>query len=103
MDGPDENGNMFERPGKLSDKFPRPYANDEAAKAANNGALPPDLTFITGARHGGEVGSQRHFLCAFGDVLRVQNFLGFGDLYDLGISTSRGLDLSLLPFLYILK
>jgi len=54
-DGPDETGAMFERPGKLSDKFPRPYPNDEAAKAANNGALPPDLTFITGARHGGEV------------------------------------------------
>lgn len=53
-DGPDQEGNMFERPGKLSDKFPRPYANDEAAKAANNGALPPDLTFMTGARHGGE-------------------------------------------------
>jgi ubiquinol-cytochrome c reductase cytochrome c1 subunit len=53
-DGPDETGAMFQRPGKLSDKFPNPYANDEAAKAANNGALPPDLTFITGARHGGE-------------------------------------------------
>lgn len=53
-DGPDEVGNMFQRPGKLSDKFPKPYPNDEAAKAANNGALPPDLTFITGARHGGE-------------------------------------------------
>lgn len=53
-DGPDDTGAMFERPGKLSDKFPKPYANDEAAKAANNGALPPDLTFITGARHGGE-------------------------------------------------
>lgn len=54
-DGPDEEGKMFERPGKLSDKFPLPYPNDEAAKFANNGALPPDLTFITGARHGGEV------------------------------------------------
>jgi ubiquinol-cytochrome c reductase cytochrome c1 subunit len=53
-DGPDETGAMFQRPGKLSDKFPKPYDNDEAAKAANNGALPPDLTFITGARHGGE-------------------------------------------------
>lgn len=54
MDGPDDEGNMFERPGKLADRFPRPYANDEAAKAANNGALPPDLTFIVNARHGGE-------------------------------------------------
>jgi len=55
IDGPDEEGKMFERPGKLSDKFPPPYPNDEAAKVANNGALPPDLTLITGARHGGEV------------------------------------------------
>jgi ubiquinol-cytochrome c reductase cytochrome c1 subunit len=54
LDGPDENGNMFERPGKLSDKFPKPYPNEEAAKAANNGALPPDLTYITSARHGEE-------------------------------------------------
>jgi len=55
VDGPDEEGKMYERPGKLSDKFPLPYPNDEAAKFANNGALPPDLTFITGARHGAEV------------------------------------------------
>lgn len=54
VDGPDEEGNMFERPGKLADRFPNPYANDEAAKSANNGALPPDLSFITLARHGGE-------------------------------------------------
>ncbi|XP_013772646.1 cytochrome c1, heme protein, mitochondrial-like [Limulus polyphemus] len=54
LDGPDEEGKMFLRPGKLSDYFPNPYENDEAAKAANNGALPPDLSFITLARHGGE-------------------------------------------------
>lgn len=54
-DGPDEEGNMFDRPGKLSDYFPNPYANDEAARSANNGALPPDLSYITSARHGGEV------------------------------------------------
>ncbi len=53
-DGPDEEGNMYQRPGKLSDMFPNPYANSEAAKAANNGALPPDLSFIVNARHGGE-------------------------------------------------
>ena len=41
MDGPDESGAMFERPGKLSDYFPKPYANDAAAAAANNGAIPP--------------------------------------------------------------
>lgn len=41
---------MFERPGKLSDKIPGPYANKEAARAANNGAYPPDLSLIVKAR-----------------------------------------------------
>ena len=54
LDGPDENGEMFERPGKLSDYFPKPYPNDSAAAAANNGAIPPDLSYIALARHGGE-------------------------------------------------
>ncbi|NXY83165.1 CY1 protein, partial [Alcedo cyanopectus] len=54
QDGPDENGEMFMRPGKISDYFPKPYANAEAARAANNGALPPDLSYIVNARHGGE-------------------------------------------------
>ncbi|NP_001080379.1 cytochrome c-1 L homeolog [Xenopus laevis] len=54
QDGPDENGEMFLRPGKLSDYFPKPYANEEAARASNNGALPPDLSYIANARHGGE-------------------------------------------------
>lgn len=53
-DGPNEEGQMFERPGKLSDYFPKPYANDQEAAAANNGAIPPDLSFITLARHGNE-------------------------------------------------
>lgn len=53
-DGPNEEGSMYQRPGKLSDPFPNPYPNDEAAKAANNGALPPDLSLITFARNGGE-------------------------------------------------
>ena len=39
QDGPDEEGNMFERPGKLSDYFPAPYENDEAARAANAGNM----------------------------------------------------------------
>jgi len=54
VDGPDDEGNMFERPGKLADKLPDPYLNEALAKSANNGALPPDLSFITSARHGGE-------------------------------------------------
>lgn len=54
LDGPNEEGNMFKRPGKLSDYFPSPYPNEEAARAANNGAYPPDLSYIVYARHGGE-------------------------------------------------
>jgi len=53
-DGPNEAGDMFQRPGKLADYLPRPYANDNAASAANNGAIPPDLSYIALARHGGE-------------------------------------------------
>lgn len=53
-DGPNEEGLMFSRPGRLSDYLPAPYPNEEAARYANNGALPPDLSLITKARHGGE-------------------------------------------------
>jgi len=53
-DGPDETGEMFERPGKLSDYLPHPYPNEEAARAANGGALPPDLSLIIKARPNGE-------------------------------------------------
>jgi ubiquinol-cytochrome c reductase cytochrome c1 subunit len=53
-DGPAEDGEMFMRPGKLSDYFPKPFANDAAAAYANNGAIPPDLSFIALGRHGGE-------------------------------------------------
>jgi cytochrome c1 len=38
---------MFTRPGKLSDRFPQPYANEQAARFANGGAYPPDLSLIT--------------------------------------------------------
>ncbi|KAI7939920.1 hypothetical protein MJO28_013572 [Puccinia striiformis f. sp. tritici] len=51
-DGPDDEGKKFMRPGKLSDYMPRPYPNDEAARSANAGALPPDLSLIVKARHG---------------------------------------------------
>ena len=53
LDGPNDEGEMFERPAKLSDSIPGPYANEQAARAANNGALPPDLSLIVKARHGG--------------------------------------------------
>ena len=49
-DGPDDEGEMFTRTAKPFDYFPSPYENDEAAKSANGGALPPDLSLITKAR-----------------------------------------------------
>jgi ubiquinol-cytochrome c reductase cytochrome c1 subunit len=52
--GPDENGDMFERPGVLSDRFPSPFPNAEAAAAANGGAAPPDLSLIAKARGVGQ-------------------------------------------------
>ncbi|RDA89239.1 hypothetical protein CP532_0572 [Ophiocordyceps camponoti-leonardi (nom. inval.)] len=50
---PDDQGEIGMRPGKLADYIPAPYKNDEAARAANNGALPPDLSLIVKGRHGG--------------------------------------------------
>jgi ubiquinol-cytochrome c reductase cytochrome c1 subunit len=53
QDGPDENGDMFTRPGIPSDRFPSPFPNEQAARAANGGALPPDFSVIAKARaHG---------------------------------------------------
>ena len=49
-DGPNDAGDMFERPGRPSDYFPNPYANNQQARAANNGSLPPDLSLVIKAR-----------------------------------------------------
>jgi ubiquinol-cytochrome c reductase cytochrome c1 subunit len=49
-DGPDASGEMFERPGRASDYFPRPYPNEQAARASNGGAYPPDLSLMAKAR-----------------------------------------------------
>ena len=49
-DGPNAEGDMFERPAVGSDKFPSPFPNTEAAAAANNGAAPPDFSLLAKAR-----------------------------------------------------
>jgi ubiquinol-cytochrome c reductase cytochrome b/c1 subunit len=49
-DGPNDQGDMFDRPGRAADYFPAPFPNDQAARAANGGGLPPDLSLITKAR-----------------------------------------------------
>ena len=52
-DGPNNDGEMFMRPARLSDKFAKPYPNVEAATAANGGAYPPDMSVLAKARVGG--------------------------------------------------
>ncbi len=53
QDGPNDEGDMFERPGRLSDRFVSPFPNEKAARAANGGAYPPDLSLIVKAREHG--------------------------------------------------
>lgn len=52
-DGPNDDGEMFERPARPSDYFKPPFANDQAARAANGGALPTDLSLVVKSRKGG--------------------------------------------------
>lgn len=49
----DENGSLLMRPALASDHFAKPFLNEQAARANNGGALPPDLSVMTNARHGG--------------------------------------------------
>lgn len=53
VDGPDDDGEMFDRDAIPSDRFPSPFPNAKAAAASNGGAVPPDLSLITKARAGG--------------------------------------------------
>ena len=50
-DGPNDEGKMYERPGKLSDPLPRRYKNEQEARAIHNGAYPPDLSLMARARN----------------------------------------------------
>ncbi|NQU58089.1 MAG: cytochrome c1 [Rhodospirillales bacterium] len=52
-DGPNDEGEMYLRPARPSDRFVAPYANEKASRAANNGAFPPDLSLMAKARKGG--------------------------------------------------
>jgi len=52
-DGPNSDGEMFMRPGRLSDAFVKPYPNVEASTVANGGAYPPDMSVLAKARKGG--------------------------------------------------
>lgn len=50
QDGPNDAGDMFERPARLSDHWPSPFPNEQAARASNGGALPPDFSVLAKAR-----------------------------------------------------
>ena len=52
-DGPNEQGEMFERAGLPKDKFKSPYPNKNAARSVNGGAYPPDMSVLVKARSGG--------------------------------------------------
>jgi len=49
-DGPNDQGEMFDRPGRPADRFPSPFPNEQAARAAQGGAYPPDFSVLAKAR-----------------------------------------------------
>ncbi len=50
VDGPNDDGDMYERSAILADRFPSPFPNEQAARAANGGAYPPDFSLLAKAR-----------------------------------------------------
>ena len=79
IDGPNDEGEMFARPGKLSDRFPQPYSNEQAARFANGGAYPPDLSLIT------KVSLGFFYLKNFGGLLTPFHVLGSSQWSELRI------------------
>ncbi len=73
-DGPGEDGEMFDRPGVPSDRFPSPFANEKAAAVANGGAVPPDLSLITKSR-AGWYGTLEHLIHGIGGPEYVYSVL----------------------------
>ena len=82
VDGPNDEGEMFERDPKLSDPILGPFANDKEARSANNGALPPDLTLIVQARavHS-HMPWYRHILVMAHDILTAYQESGADYVY----------------------
>ena len=83
-DGPNDQGEMFERPALQSDPILGPFKNDNQARAANNGALPPDLSLIAKARTTGYTGTWwAHPFAMLGDILAGYQEGGADYLYAL--------------------
>lgn len=60
QDGPDDEGNYYTRPGKITDLIPSSFPNEQAARAANLGMYPPDLTYFIETKRNG-----KNYLFAF--------------------------------------
>jgi ubiquinol-cytochrome c reductase cytochrome c1 subunit len=78
IDGPNADGEMFERPAVPSDNWPSPYPNKEASQAANNGAYPPDFSLLAKAR-----AVERGFPTFIFDIFTMYAELGPDYIYSL--------------------
>merc|ERR1712224_525026 len=74
IDGPNDDGEMFERIRIPSDPFPNPFDNEKAARLANNGAYPVDLSLIAFARHNGPDYIFSLLAKGYDDKLKPKNF-----------------------------
>ncbi len=81
VDGPNDEGDMFDRDGLPSDKFTSPFANEKAARASNNGAFPPDLSLIIKARPDG-ANYVYSLLTGYSDNVPADIHLGDGMSYN---------------------
>jgi cytochrome c1 len=97
LDGPDADGEMFDRPGRLADRFPSPWANEEQGRASNNGAFPPDFSLLAKAR-----AATRGFPTFVFDIFT--QYQESGPDYIYGLLTGYGADVpddvDMLPGLY---
>ena len=87
IDGPDDEGSMFERPAKPSDRFVGPFANDQEARFNNNGAYPPDLSVIVKAR---KIGVNYLYNLLLGYTEAPENFeIGEGMYYNQWVNGNQ--------------
>lgn len=80
-DGPNDEGEMFDRPARPSDYFPAPYPNEQAARSVNNGAYPPNLSLIVKARPDG-ANYVYSLLTGYGETVPEHVQLGDGQHYN---------------------
>ncbi|WP_439528960.1 cytochrome c1 [Pannonibacter sp.] len=78
VDGPNDDGDMYDRPAILADKWPSPFPNEQAARASNGGAYPPDFSLLAKAR-----AVQRGFPWFVFDIFTQYNAQGPDYLYAL--------------------